>query len=247
MQIYSKYRDYYDPVLYHISSLDRFVRYENHRKRISVGDLPEGVTKLPLSNKLQYLFFCGSVYPFVMDSLSKKVTRDYITRYDANGKPVYEEWDDNPSFLWSSDTAIAHYAQHRATSFSNLKKEELVQSFKIQRESELLRSIQIASGVCYFVFEPVYWHGHRDKLLMADIAGDLILYPSLQDIQFYKVVDPFSAAQQIDYWLGNIFVSDVCVNTQTDVQKIVAHGHDLKESFRDASGKSKKKHLKKMR
>jgi hypothetical protein len=235
MQIHSKIKDYYDSVLHQFSSLDHFIRYEDHRKRITIGELPEGVTKLPLNSTLQYLFFCGSVYPFLVDE--KPITQ---TQYCGGTSLV-----SNTSFLWSSETAIAHLEQYRASSFSNRKKEELVQSFKIQRESELLRSIQLASGVCYFVFKPEYWHGYRDKLLMADIAGDLVLYPSLQDIQFYKIIDPYTAAQQIDYWLGNIFVSDVCVNTQTDAEKIVAHGHDIRVSFRSESGKGKKKNEKK--
>lgn len=242
MQIHSKIKDYYDSILYQTSSLDHFVRTQDHRKKVVNSALPEGLSTLSLDNRLQYLFFCGSVYPFVVDSLSKKVTRDYITRYDANGKPVYEEWDSTPSFLWSFDEVHSYLEKHDQLSFCF--REILSESFTIT-DTNKLHDIQLKSGVCYFVFKPEYWYGYRNKLVGSDIAGDLVLYPSLQDIQFYKVVDAYTAAQQIDYWLGNIFVSDDCVNTQTDAQKIVAHGHDLKESFRNASGKGKKKNEKK--
>lgn len=241
MQIHSKHKDYYDGILYQISSLDHFIRHQDHRKKVVNSELPEGITTLPLDNRLQYLFFCGSVYPFIADDKAKKITRDYITRYDANGRPVYEEWDDNPSFLWSFGEVQAHLEKHDQLSFCF--RETLAESFNIT-DTNKLHDIQLKSGVCYFVFKPDYWYGHRNKLVGSDIAGDLVLYPSLQDIQFYKVVDPYTAAQQIDYWLGNIFVSDNCPNNQTNDEKVVAHGHDLKESFRTESGKGKKKRLK---
>ncbi len=240
MKIHSKHKDYYDPILYQVSSLDHFVRIQDHRKKVTVGELPFDITNLPLCNKLQYLFFCGSVYPFVADNKLKKVTRDYITGYDAQNKPVYQECDDSPSFLWSFDE-IYKYFQKYDRFYFNFRERNLLTAFNIP----VCNDIQLASGVCYFTFTPDYGYGYNDKLLKADIAGDLILYPSLKDIQFYKVVDPFSAAQQIDYWLGNIFVSDDCPNNQTNTEKIVAHGHDLRISFRSESGKGKKKNEKK--
>ena len=233
MQIYSKHKDYYDPVLYQISSLDRFVRYEDHRKKITVGALPEGITKLPLSNKLQYLFFCGSIYPFIVDDKPKKALR-----YDLDGKPV-EYFDSTPSFLWSYDD-IYEFFKKSDKFYFNFHERDLLTCFSFST----VKHIQLASGVCYFIFKPHYGFGYFNKLINADIAGDLILYPSLKDIQFYKVVDAYTAAQQIDYWLGNIFVSDNCPNNQTNDEKVVAHGHDLKISFRGSSGKGKKKNAK---
>ena len=235
MQIHSKIKDYYDGILYQISSLDHFVRTQDHRKKVVNSALPEGITTLPLDNRLQYLFFCGSVYPFVMDDEPKKAVR-----YDYEGRAI-QYLDSTPSFLWSFDEVRQHLEKHDQLSFCF--QEVLADSFNI-KDTNKLRDIQLASGVCYFVFKPEYWYGHSSKLVGSDIAGDLVLYPSLQDIQFYKVIDPYTAAQQIDYWLGNIFVSDDCVNTQTDAQKIVAHGHDIKVSFRSESGKGKKKRLK---
>ncbi len=242
MKIHSKHKDYYDPILYQISSLDHFVRIQDHRKRVVRNELPEGLITLPLDNRLHYLFFCGSVYPFIAENKSKKVTRNYIVRYDANNKPVYEEWESTTSFLWSFNDIRSHLEKHDQLSFCFL--ETLVNSFNIL-DTKKLHNIQLKSGVCYFVFKPEYWHGHSSRLEGTDVAGDIILYPSLQDIQFYKIIDPFSAAQQIDYWLGNIFVSDDCPNNQTNAEKIVAHGHDLRISFRDSSRKGKKKNEKK--
>jgi hypothetical protein len=234
MQIHSKIKDYYDPVLYQISSLDHFVRYEDHRKKVVVGSLPEGIAKLPLCNKLQYLFFCGSVYPFLIDDKPKKAIR-----YNYEGGAI-EYMDSAPSFLWSFDAIHAYFKKHDSFYF-DFRERDIQTAFDIPP----VKDVQLASGVCYFVFKPCYGYGYFNKLVKTDIAGDLVLYPSLKDIQFYKVVDAYTAAQQIDYWLGNIFVSDVCINTQTDEQKIVAHGYDVKVSFRSESGKGKKKNEKK--
>ena len=225
MQIYSKHKDYYDPVLYQISSLDHFVRTQEYREKVTVGSLPEGITKLPLANKLQYLFFCGSVYSFLQIEKAKPIWGDALNK--------------ETSFLWSFDEIYNHFKQSSRFYF-DFHERDLQACFNIPAAKD----VQLASGVCYFVFKPHYGYGYFNKLIKADIAGDLVLYPSLKDIQFYKVVDAYTAAQQIDYWLGNIFVSDDCPNTQTNAEKIVAHGHDLKVSFRSESGKGKKKRLK---
>lgn len=226
MQIYSKHSDYYDPILYQISSLDRFVRTQDHKKKITVGSLPEGITKLPLSNKLQYLFFCGSVYPFIETEKEKPIWGDALNK--------------EPSFLWSFDEIYNHFKKFDRFYF-NFDERNLLTCFNISVGND----IQLASGVCYFIFKPHYGFNYSNKLVNSDIAGDLVLYPSLKDIQFYRIVNAYIAAQQIDYWLGNIFVSDNCPSTQTNDEKVVAHGHDLKVSFRDSSGKGKKKYARK--
>lgn len=238
MQIYSKHKDYYDGQLIQISSLDSFVRQAECKENVAVSALPQDILKLSLDNRLQYLFFCGVLYPFIENTVTKEVER-----YDYKGKSVSSSVT-NTSFLWTYSEIKNYLQEHDQLSFCFEEELEAVFHLTVS-DFTLLNSIQLVSSVCYFVYKPHHTYRYPNRFDRSAIAGNLLIYPSLQDIQAYKILDPYTVAQQIDYWLGNIFVSDNCPSLQTNNEKIVAYGHDLHVSFRDSSGKGKKKNARK--
>lgn len=232
LQIYSKHKDYYDGSLINNSSLDKFVRYTVENDDFQNSD----IKALKLSSRVNYLFCCGEIYPFIKTETMVK-TGWRINYYDYKGKPVYTNIDElKHSFLWSLDEIDLHFRKEHYSSYSWFYSD--INQIIANVSQKLLEKIQIDSKVCYFTYEPDY--SFKDGRML----NKMVEYPSLQDIQFFKAVDPFTLAQRIDYWLGNKLVSDDCPNNQTNEEKIVAHGHNLKISFRDASRKGKKKNAK---
>ena len=68
---------------------------------------------------------------------------------------------------------------------------------------------------------------------MLFIGEYRIVDPCLKDFHFNKVIDAYTAFQEIDMFLGGVLgdASDP-PSPMTDRDKIVSHGMDLKWSFR---------------
>jgi len=57
--------------------------------------------------------------------------------------------------------------------------------------------------------------------------------PSLKEIGFERLKDPFSAFQEISTYLANILIEQKPIVTIDDRHRIEQHGFDIKESFRN--------------
>lgn len=57
-------------------------------------------------------------------------------------------------------------------------------------------------------------------------------YPRLADLEFYKVVSPWDAYQELSMFLGNIAAPDRVPVTIPDKDRIQQHGFDMKYGFR---------------
>lgn len=63
--------------------------------------------------------------------------------------------------------------------------------------------------------------------------GDMILNPCLKDFNFQKVVDPFTAFQEISMFVGGVLTNNPTPpDTQPDKAKVISHGFDPKYGFR---------------
>jgi hypothetical protein len=70
--------------------------------------------------------------------------------------------------------------------------------------------------------------------IILETANELILNPSLRDIQFYKVYDPVTTYQQLSLYFGNKFFNEPVMASISDSDRINQHGFD-KHSFRKAA------------
>jgi len=70
--------------------------------------------------------------------------------------------------------------------------------------------------------------------------GHLILNPRLEDLEFWRVKDPFTAFQEIQQYISGVIGTGANEPVVTsDTYKIMAAGFDLKTSFRKDPGKPK--------
>jgi len=217
IHIYSDHKDYFDSILIQISSLDKHWQRYTVESKPTKAELPKNLT-LPLYRDLVYIFFCGTLYPLAVSH--KVVNAQTIT-----------------SLLWSYDA----YTDYHDGKVSWYNKDLLRQSFKRVCNKQV-EEILIGLGVAYFIFIPSYNYNNTHwSNKTEDTQGTLILYPKLQDYQFYQVVDPYTAAQQVDHWLGNILIQDTVIKPTEDKYKIIAKGHDPVISFRTESGAKRRK------
>ena len=220
MRIISKEKDYYDAMLLAMSSSDLvWTRKTDHRKKVLASDLGFNIGDLPHCKNIIYLFFCGKIYPFTLE-------------YTGYGqlKLIFWSFKDWDSYLKSDKQKGYRY-------LSDLDK----QCFDVQQtHSRLIEKIQKESGVAYFLFEPlkasVTYYQDTAKPL-----ANLTIYPNLSSIGFNKIKSAVEVAQEVDYYLGNVLVSDTIIEPVSDEVKLLAHGYDKKLSFRGHSGKGNKK------
>jgi len=76
-------------------------------------------------------------------------------------------------------------------------------------------------------------HFYHKSPVVLFIGEYRIVDPCLKDFHFNKVIDAYTAFQEIDMFLGGVLgdASDP-PSPMTDRDKIVSHGMDLKWSFR---------------
>lgn len=72
---------------------------------------------------------------------------------------------------------------------------------------------------------------HNCPIIFSDRWDGIECYPPLSVFDFHKVFDPHQMWIMLSEWLGK--QNDIVLpNNQTDKEKIISHGFDLKKSFR---------------
>ena len=81
--------------------------------------------------------------------------------------------------------------------------------------------------------QPIWTVNWSHPRVISDKYPAVIINPVLRDYEFEKVVDPYTAAQEIDMFLSNLAVRpDKEPDKIDDKTKIISHGFDVKKSFR---------------
>ena len=65
---------------------------------------------------------------------------------------------------------------------------------------------------------------------------EVVVNPMLRDYSFFRVMDAFTAFQELSMYLGNVLVTHDKPDTIGDDDRIKQHGFDFKWSFRKKSG-----------
>jgi hypothetical protein len=85
---------------------------------------------------------------------------------------------------------------------------------------------------------------HHDYQTPVLVVADGLLHinPKLEDLEFFRVVEPYTAFQEIEMYLSGILGKEVPNLVEiSDKSKILKHGHDPKYSFRKMPESSSKK------
>lgn len=231
MRIRSKFQDYYDCGLaYGVDENILFIREtnehginftngDNSREVNLHGDRTERRSKDYGWVRINFLHFCGKVYPFYWIRRSKKIGRDHMT-----GDSITEEWIE---YTWDAETANERFGKIDKTSWwykhSNTDYEK---EFVPYEDDTLNRRYNSPIVLEYF----------ENPSLSYSTHGDIthIVNPCLKDIGFVKVVDPYTAFQEISMYLAMLHhPEDKDLDpSATDVEKVRQHGMDEKYGFR---------------
>jgi hypothetical protein len=253
MRIISKTHDYYDGVMK--QAMDRTVVFSRNMEK----DIPVPWTKTmgticrigeretgcesDFSIEPILVFFCGKVVPLVSVSLWDRTygMSEPVYVYDmaavprklsSKALPFIELWLKlrvcNHWIVWETDPNTAHY----------LKKYGSVQDKKHRKpqfvaNDATLTEYALKNGVAYFLVR----FDHR-----FDKGNVITHYPVLKDIEFFKVVTPFDAFQQVQMYLTNELAREKQMPMKPISDKLKAQSHGYNEwSFRKEPTKTRSK------
>lgn len=232
MRIISSFKDYYDSAMgYGVDYDSVWLREEKEIKR---GPGPRGPRTYQHQNiDFKYsshnIAFCGKLYGCVKVAKLKE------------GRPVIEaicyKIEDIDKFVEANfkKKQIKYYYEHNKSS-----------SFSYSRRA-------FESGMYYgnrkafeFFFKEIdkYSEDKVEKFLIENntpICVDNQLNAFLKDWEFYRVVDPYTAFQEIQMFFGRLRSPERPIPYVSDADMLEAKGFDPKWSFRREPGKKKKK------
>ncbi len=232
MRIISKFKDYYDIGLAQGIDEDRvFVRETKERNHPNTGwKYFPGYWAHSLRHEYRasVVGFCGMLYPLI----------------EVKHKLDKHPWTETHHFFYSWDDFIGCMDSLKVT--RELRKQ--VGRYKRLFQGDFWEKIrkhfeEPHAGITELFLEhrvPILWSflvGDRDHYLRGTPkTRETTLNPCLKDIEFYKVVDPYTAFQEISMYLGGV-LGDVDPNTVTvaDEHRYAGHGYD-KGSFRQPKG-----------
>lgn len=253
MKIISKFKDYYDPLQTHDPSTGV---YERKTEEVLVDWVGYGDARYAkekeYSVKSGLLGFCGKLYPFVKYTKTGnptefiysfdlfKVLRDYLLTIEYSRSTWYG-WYGWYGLItvgkWTKiDNAKLWFEQDWQTLIDNKRNSRYEPNTGKRADYIDPSKIFLDYKVPCFVLEKTEESHKCGKFA-------LILNPRLADYNFYRVVDTYSAYQEIEMFLNNQIVrrDDPYIEPVPDTIKAESHGFD-KWSFRKVGKKCGKKH-----
>jgi len=204
MKIHSKYKDYYDSAMkFGADNSLHYIRHQTyHKENLPFHAFSEKYYKEDGSKQVFFVGFCGKVYK-CEQTWNKIETRLYGTVISTNYKRVFEYE------LLNGD-------------YNNIfvKLDCPVFFYASYDFQSSINSFNLAS------FNRIGWLNSNPKNWV-----NLIKNPCLADLDFFKVVSPFEAYQEISMFLGNELAKQEDPAPARDKDLIAAHGFD-KFSFR---------------
>jgi len=211
MLIISKFHDYYDVGMK--NGVDKTVVYD--RNTIAVQDKFLSVNK---SNSIEWatsvIAFCGRFYPLVYHVTDKKIDRIIWDVEEAVRDLPRSKW----KYSWDKDRVDTEPGIRK---FFDRKYPELEHLFHKYRTP-------------IFGFAPARSYAWRKP----ELYETLVINPNLKDIEFYKVLDPITAFQDIYMFMSGVIGAPPKLTRSIDDKVMAASkGHDSPYSFRKPPGK----------
>ena len=132
--------------------------------------------------------------------------------------------------MWPNKPYISKYQRNRNPAESDY---EVCKRILAIRGDEVLREWSVANNISTAIDcgdltdrdpkAPVYPHIKGIKAIALE--------PCLKDVSFQKVLDPFTAYQELDMWAGGVLTKPEIIPEPADKDKVAIHGFD-KWSFR---------------
>lgn len=218
MRIISKFNDYYDG-LSERGKGDRFTKVWIRKEKTASlhADILERFVYRSihfwggLSDRWEqgFLIVAGKVYPFI---------KFYKTRWAVKDEPR--------EFFFDFETLLK-------------EKPHINKSYVKREMRDFFKEYPDMTDVCIelkspiLLIEPNSYYFRHDDYNTFNLKVDA----SLKKLSFSKVKSSYDVYQEIDYFFSNVLVEDqMPKHNQTDENKIVSHGFDLKQSFRKRKG-----------
>ena len=241
MRLVTKLHDYYDgPARNTVSDKTHtFVREQYDVENIDTELIRVQVTEdrtYRYSIYSEIVGFCGEIYPCVR--VEKEHKEEYTTKvfyaytWDAlikivSAKTINTGWTRNRIYVFGSKEAtIRKWLEFGRTSMGWYDKT----AYEAKNDPKL-KKIFADEKIAYFHINTITKKGNPM----------MHVYPVLKDLEFYKLFDPYTCFQTIEYYLTNELVkpdeiSQEIQDTITDELKAQAHGYN-RFSFRKESSK----------
>lgn len=253
MRIISKFHDYYDTALSYgddaslvylrHTSEDRVLEDKKHKLRDLIEaekdrqqamsiDFYNKVGKHPIHLRVQpmFLYFCGKTYPIYKVEHERANEHYYYRRRDELSNVEYYP-DKEDMFRRCTELTGLDFASYAAKNnqymyhmgrFTTRNEEPYT-----KRLDSMLADIGRSDKAGQILQE------YNIPIMLLDTYGSrLILNPRLLDYQVQKVIDPWTAFQEIEMYAGGVLKrQDVMTSTISDKDRIAQHGFD-KWSFR---------------
>jgi len=251
VRIFSKYHDYYDKALGY--GIDPNVIYERKEEEIteSLEKQPELRDKLLKINdeifdfrvkkidsddlkvvSKHIILFCGKIYFCIEVMYTIKTYDDYYKR--IVGKAITE-------FIYTFDAFEKVITKHSKINLENNLRSGIFSGAKVKvmtirkrfkslfdkqgsiSEDVAALHFELDSPVIVIAYNPIYTYAEK---------GRVFKNKCLKDIDFYKIVNPFNAFQELSMFIGGVMggKSPIMIEV-TDKDRIAKHGFD-KFSFR---------------
>lgn len=253
MRINSEFSDYYDTV--QSEGQDQSLVYQRHKTEgviefypfHSGGNHPTRNQQVQIVYKSHHIGFCGKIYP-VLEMIPGKYA-------ELNPKEIREHrrWcyslEDVDAFVKSNFKDTTDYFKKgylRKSNWSSYDRRNAFESF-FQKNKEYEKSMEIKSAPLFenmrpifvAVYEPEYSIPRSGQYRRQISSGKVTYNCPLKQFEFYRIMPPFQAFQEISMWLSNQAVPFKPIPEMTNQIKIEARGFD-KFSFRKDPKKKKK-------
>lgn len=217
MLIVSKFKDYYDSVAYS-KGIDKTIVYKREtlyvKTHYSEINTPREVD-ISKNKKLRYFVvgFCGKLYG---GGIYNEIKNGAINKI----KIIYDV-DNIKTFLKDNSKDIKDL-KYYLSRVDNLIDEKYEKYFREYNTS----SFVIFGG-------SDIWMLTKDKIKDPANEQHLSINHNLKEVEFYKVMDPYAAFQEIEMYISGVLGnSEKEIINISDKDKIMGHGFDYKHSFR---------------
>jgi hypothetical protein len=232
MKIKSPHKDYYDYIAHQYGGGDPKVVYV--RSKITAVDgvddskltykIPSGrghgyanstERSLNLDYHFKWCVVCGKQYIVVVDNKKSHLRSEY--RLLTEGHPVYEVIEKDKK---KRERAYGHFYKYFGYRMG-------LEGFIDQHGIEIPDLINLSRQLKSPVFTMDVYRNHIE-------IDDIV--PNLKMLGFDKLIGPEQMYQQISLWVGNTlkeFPDDNPPKSINNEERILAHGFDLKDSFRN--------------
>jgi hypothetical protein len=220
MRIISKFRDYYDAAL--SQGLDEKLLF---RRSTALKPFDPGYDVRHCFNRIadrnyEYLVelcvvgFCGAFYPHVLFRYQKEVLVRNPSAFDTLLAGYLKDW--NP---WTG------YERRRQAWFQKTARE--IYDEHMGRDFRKFEALFMKHGVPYFQLR---YARQGDEVAHGPVIE---LLPVLSDLHFEKVVDPYTAFQEISMYVGGVLGNtEDRIPKVSDEERYAGHGFDAELSFR---------------